>query len=203
MTRATLSKTPFERNLEKTICERMKEMLTYAPDTGLFVWLVDGTKNAKYKAGDVAGTIHPDGYVIISFMSQTFHAARLAWLYVYDEFPKNQIDHIDRNKENNRIDNLRDVSAWVNMQNRSVSENTISGITGVTTERFDRWSASIVVDGIYRYLGRHKSLLSAAKARHRAEKKYKCFSDGVKSKAALYIESQLIAKTNPELEATK
>ena len=189
MTKKTLPKTRFEINIEKEIYKRMNEMLSYDPDTGLFTWLVDGKNNAKYKSGDIAGRVNHDGYVTISFMGQTFMAARLAWLYVYGEFPINHIDHIDRNKENNRIDNLRDVSGWENNQNRGGASS--SGIVGVSVEVLDkRWSASIIVNGVYRYLGCHKSLLSAARARYRAEKKYKCLGDGFKSTAKLYIESQ-------------
>lgn len=190
MTKPILTKTPFERNIEKNIYKRLHEILHYDPNSGVFTWAVNGKRNAKYKIGDVAGAIHIDGYIVISFMSQSFSAHRLAWLYVYGEFPKNQIDHIDRDKQNNRINNLRDVSIAVNAQNTTRSDNTYTGIVGVICERFDKvWVASIMLNGKSIYLGHHKTLLNAAKARYRAEKKYKYLDDKMPSTSALYIES--------------
>ena len=190
MTKPILTKSPFERNIEKTMYKRLREQLHYNPDTGVFTWLADGARNAKYKKGDVAGKLNWDGYLIISFMNQSHGGHRLAWLYVNGEMPLNQIDHIDRDKQNNRINNLRDVSQAINSQNTTRSEGTYTGIVGVTCERFDKvWVATIMVDGKPIYLGYHKSLLSAAKARYRAEKKYGYIDENIPSTSLLYIES--------------
>jgi hypothetical protein len=190
MTKPILSKNDFRCKSRNIVYKRMKEMLSYDFETGIFTWLVDGKRRAKYKAGDIAGTRYQDGYTTIAFMGMSFQAARLAWLYVHEEFPKGEIDHIDRDKNNNSIFNLRDVSRWVNMQNRCLSDDTRSGVTGVNMDRHDRWSASISVNGVYHYLGCHKSLLAAAKARYRAEKRYKCLGNNFESQAQLYVESQ-------------
>ena len=85
--------------------EELKELLDYNPETGLFTWNV--YNNIKNKT--TAGTFN-DGYIQIKIKQKIYQAHRLAWLYVYGEWPKGQIDHINGIRDDNRIENLRDVT---------------------------------------------------------------------------------------------
>ena len=133
--------------------ERLKELLHYDPDTGVFTWL---RRIAKYRdqIGGIAGTSTPRGYINIQIRRKSYQAHRLAWLYVYGEWPAQQIDHINRTPSDNRITNLRDVSASVNRRNCRRPKNTSSVYKGVTRSRGrNKWVAQIVVDGRAKYLG--------------------------------------------------
>lgn len=94
-------------------------------------------------AGRRVGCVVRDGYLKIHLDHQAVMGHRLAWLMVHGEWPKGQIDHIDGNKLNNAIANLRVVEPKINKQNRRAPQsNNKSGFLGVFPER-GRWSASI------------------------------------------------------------
>ena len=85
----------------------IKEWISYNPKTGEFRWI----KNRKrVKVGHIAGSISAEGYCRVKYNHITIQAHRLAWFYYYGEFPNFIIDHIDNNKTNNRIQNLRVLS---------------------------------------------------------------------------------------------
>lgn len=105
--------------------EEMTRIFRYDPDTGHIYW----KENRKKKlVGARAGTIDQKGYVMIKLRWQGFSAARLAWMLHYgvELDPTLTIDHIDRNRSNNRIDNLRAVSQSINNINRDVRINYYS-----------------------------------------------------------------------------
>jgi hypothetical protein len=84
--------------------ERLREILGYDPETGLFTRLV---RTGRIRAGEVAGTAHSRGYRSIVIDGRVYLSHRLAWLYVHGEWPPEQIDHINRNRADNRLVNLR------------------------------------------------------------------------------------------------
>lgn len=105
---------------------KLKELLRYDPDTGLFTWLVS---RKRVKAGDVAGTTYTNGYVIVRIDGKANSAHRLAWFYMTGEWPADQIDHIDRDKANNRWGNLRPATSLQNIANRgSWSKSGFKGV---------------------------------------------------------------------------
>ena len=126
--------------------KRLKEVLRYDPDTGQFTWLVQRNQMA---VGSVAGTNHPNGARMIWIDGVSYYAHRLAWLYVYGKWPTHDIDHIDRDRSNNRIRNLRDVTESVNLQNQCLTgRKNSSGLLGVCWySRYNKWNASIRVNG--------------------------------------------------------
>lgn len=113
--------------------DEIKSVLDYDPSTGIFHWKIS-FRNNQVKVGSVAGSINNrDGRLFIRFRGKLYRAHRLAWLLTYGEWPKDQIDHIDGNPLNNRIDNLRDVSNKVNGQNkRRARSDSRVGILGVS-----------------------------------------------------------------------
>ena len=112
--------------------ERLKELLGYNSETGVFVWLVAISK--KIKVGKVDGNIDKHGYVKIGINGFYYYAHRLDWLNTYGCFPKGekwQIDHIDGDRSNNRIENLKTVDHSENGKNQKMFSTNTSGATGV------------------------------------------------------------------------
>lgn len=127
----------------------VKQMFDYDPETGDLVRRLD--RGTTYKAGAVAGTIQGNGYRTVYIKGKIYGAHRIVWLWCHGEWPEHQIDHIDRNKLNNRIENLRDVPASVNSLNQD-KRASASGFKGVRRSR-KRWSAEIRKDGNVVHLG--------------------------------------------------
>jgi len=132
--------------------ERLRELLKYDRNTGVFHRRIDSGK--RWKAGEVAGSIHKhNGYGINRVDGKDYFSHRLAWLYVTGEWPSRDIDHIDGNKTNNRFANLREVSEMVNAQNQKRAHSgTHSGILGVYPVG-NRWKAMICIEKKPIYLG--------------------------------------------------
>ena len=99
--------------------EYLKSLLDYNPETGKFIWKV--SKNNRVKSGSEAGTIQSSGHRSILIDKKDYLAHRLAWLWYYGRWPEDQIDHINHNPDDNRIENLREVSNQENGKNQSLS----------------------------------------------------------------------------------
>lgn len=95
---------------------RLKEVLHYNPETGIFIWLK--TLSNRTKVGYNAGTHKNNGYMRIDIDGYFYYAHRLAFLYMTGEWPKNEIDHIDNIRDNNKWENLREVTRSQNNKNR-------------------------------------------------------------------------------------
>jgi hypothetical protein len=114
--------------------EYIVQILEYKPQTGEFFWLVP--KAMRVNIGDLAGNYRrQSGYVTISIDNVDYKAHHLVWLYHYGVFPVLEIDHIDGNRANNRVDNLREVTSSTNAMNRKMREDCSSGVTGVSLRR--------------------------------------------------------------------
>jgi len=142
--------------------DRISEVLDYHPESGLFRWKVH--LGARRRAGSIAGCVNAAGYVVISIDGRQFRATRLAWVLTYGRWPSGVVDHIDHDRLNNRITNLRDVSVSVNTQNQVRSSiRSRSGLLGVYPSGY-RWGAKIVVNGRRTYLGQFDSAQEAHEA---------------------------------------
>lgn len=132
--------------------ERLKELLDYDPETGVFV----RKKNVRggFSIGDIAGTINDNGYRIINIDGKRYRAHRLAWLYVYGVHPSAYLDHINRDRSDNRINNLREVNKQQNSWNHGGNIANTSGFTGVSWhKKSNKWRAAIRVNYVQRALG--------------------------------------------------
>lgn len=110
--------------------ERLREVLHYDPDTGVFTWKVR-TSN-RVKVGDEVGFALTHGYIGTMLDGRRYKLHRLAWLYVHGVWPDGDIDHKDGIKDNNRISNLRVVDMSMNQQNlKQARSNSTSGFLGV------------------------------------------------------------------------
>lgn len=140
----------------------LKTLLAYEPATGRFTWRV---KRFGARPGAIAGGSRKhDGYWRISFNGHRYLAHRLAWLYVYGVWPSKQIDHINGNRCDNRIKNLRDVDQYQNCQNQKVHRDSKSAIKGVYRHQ-GRWHAEIMCEGIRARLGSYATAAEAKAAR--------------------------------------
>jgi|SRR5215471_19524433 len=139
----------------------LQELLDYDPDTGAFRWKVSVS---NVKAGTMAGVKRNGEYETIGINSTYYQAHRLAWLHFYGEWPDGIIDHINRDKSDNRISNLRIVTRAENMANSKLNKRNISGINGVTFNKASayRWKVQVTTNGKQHYLG-HFFTISAAK----------------------------------------
>ncbi len=151
--------------------EYLRSVLHYDQETGIFTRKVSTSNSVK--VGDVAGCPNGDGYLLIMVQSRLYKAHRLAWLYVSGEWPEDQIDHINRNRSDNRITNLREVSHKQNQQNRSKPSNSTSGHPGVSWyKRYYKWVARITHNYKLIHLGYFTDREEAIAARKAAEKLY-------------------------------
>ena len=137
---------------DKITAAFLRELFHYDPETGVFTRLVT-RQGQGARAGDVAGTLKPSGYLTIWICGANHMAHRLAWLYVHGKWPTHEIDHIDGNRANNAIANLRDVTRSVNHQNlRRARSDSAHGFLGVSPF-FGKWKARITVNRVFQHLG--------------------------------------------------
>jgi len=108
--------------------QRVRDLLGYDPQTGVFTWKATARRAV---AGSVAGTIYKNGRRYITIGRQRYFAHRLAWLYVHGRWPSAQIDHRNMDRDDNRIENLREATNQQNVANRGVMSSNHLGRKGV------------------------------------------------------------------------
>ena len=147
--------------------EDLKSRVTYDSESGVFTYIT------KKDFGRVAGHINQRGYLKIGILNKSYFAHRLAWLYIHGELSDKEIDHINQNKLDNRIVNLREVDSRVNMKNLPKYKSNKSGQCGVGWKKANnKWYARIDVDGKRISLGYHIEYSDAVNARKNAEVLY-------------------------------
>jgi hypothetical protein len=153
--------------------EYLKSILDYNPVTGEFLWKVNSASN-KVKTGSLAGCINKITlYRQIGINKKFYLAHRLAWLYLYGTLPDKFIDHINHDRSDNRIQNLRIVARDANQRNCSLSKRNNSGIIGVSwNKKHGNWQSFISINGKNKNLGSFESIEQAAISRKNAEQKY-------------------------------
>lgn len=153
--------------------ERLQELLHYAPETGVFTWLVS---KGKCRAGAAAGCANHDGYWRMRIDGADYQAHRLAWLCVTGGWPVDQIDHINGVRADNRFINLREATNAENAQNQAMAVNNTSGFTGVSWNRGARkWQSHITFAGKLKNLGYFATPQDAHAAHVAAKAKHHTF----------------------------
>lgn len=154
--------------MSKLTAARLREVISYDPETGLFYWL---KTERRVKAGDIAGS-YTQGYFNIQIDGKLYRSHRLAWFYVNGIWPANGLDHMNGISTDNRIANLREANQSQNMANARRSRNCKSGFKGVTAYR-SRWVATIGKFGRKKHIGvfdtpeeAHAAYLAAATNLH-------------------------------------
>lgn len=139
---------------------RLLELLDYCPATGVFTRKV--ALSGRTKVGDVAGNLIKD-YIELSVDGNTYRAHPLAWFYVHGKWPSQELDHRDRNKANNAIDNLREATHSQNGANMPMHRRNSNGFKGVTKHQ-KRFKASVMVCRKRLHLGVFYTAEQAARA---------------------------------------
>lgn len=143
--------------------ERAHEVLSYNEESGVFTWK---SRRFGVTVGKQAGTPHK-GYLRIRVDGVLILAHRLAWLMSYKTWPNGEIDHINMNRADNRICNLRDVDRSANMINRNYPKGK-SGHTGISSHK-GGWQVSIRINHKSKFIGLFKEIDKAIDARKKAE----------------------------------
>lgn len=142
--------------------EELDRNLDYNPITGILTWVI---AKKKTQIGSIAGHVQKDGRRRIKLNGVCYLAHRLAWFSNYGEWPNGEIDHIDRNPDNNAISNLRIVTKSQNQWNTGIQKNNKSGFKGVYFHARDKkFIASATNFGKVNYIGRFDSAEEASEA---------------------------------------
>lgn len=158
------------------LAARAAGMVLYNQQTGLMIWrpkpdeMKDSNRwNARY-ANKECGTIDDKGYrrILCRFDSGCvfrIRTHRLAWFITYGKLPDGEVDHINQDKADNRIANLRDVSKELNQRNGTRKSNNTSGVPGVTWHKqHKKWYAQAGINGKHHSIGLFINLTDAEKA---------------------------------------
>jgi hypothetical protein len=152
----------------KVSFEKLRAMFDLDYTTGTFYWRYDESRtpfNNRY-VGLPAGTPDAHGYLVIRVGGSLYKAHRLVWLYTHGEWPDGEVDHINRVRHDNRIENLRVLSRRHNSINMSLRKNNKSGVPGVYWNGAqNRWQVTIGNT----YLGVTKDFFDACCIRKSAE----------------------------------
>ena len=136
---------------------RLKELVDYQPESGIFTWLARPAApawDARY-AGKRAGHVDRSGYCLITIDGHKHTAARLAWLYMTGAWPAETIDHKNCIRSDDRFENLRPASFSENLANRSAFGK--SGLKGAYHNPDRGWFSCIRIGGRTIQLGRFRT----------------------------------------------
>ena len=166
--------------------ERVKELFAYNPNTGILTNRVD---RGKAKEGEIAGWVGIRGYLQIGVDGTEYPVHQLIFIYHHGYLPENLIGHRDRDKLNNRIENLVEVTKTCVVRNRGNLSTNTSGVKGVFYQKnCHKWLAYLAVNGKRYGLGMYPDFDKAVLARFSAEQKHNasgCFNN---SPAEQYLE---------------
>jgi hypothetical protein len=167
--------------------DTLRQLVDYDPETGIFTWrerlpehLPEGVKQKdgvcktfnKIYAFTQAGSSSKHGdYIVLGIFSRRIYAHRAAWLYVYGELPDAEIDHINLNRSDNRIKNLRLATRSENSRNNKIRSTNKSGAKGVCWSKSNNaWVVRVTINRENKWVGQFKTVEEAAEAYANAAK---------------------------------
>ena len=121
-------------------------LLKYNPEAGEFIWRIS---RGRIREGAIAGMYNKIGYLVIGIMGKIYYGHRLAWLFTYGEWPRFDIDHINRVTSDNRICNLRQATRSENSANSKSRSPYLKGARPAK----GKWAAYISHNYKVIYLG--------------------------------------------------
>lgn len=163
--------------------EYLRECFDYCHETGVLTWKERPRehfeKDAGHRifnsksAGKQAGSRQPKGYVFVHLGVWALPAHRIIWAMHYGSWPADQIDHINMDKADNRISNLKEATNLENRHRTAIFRSNTSGFLGVSWHKASRkWVARLMIGGRSVSLGYFKQLEAAAEARKLADMQY-------------------------------
>lgn len=163
--------------------EQLAEMISYDPDTGALTWLRRDRKyfpsdrswkiwNARFPGKPAIAGKHSRGYLTGTVDSVQHYAHRVCWALAKGGWPEGEIDHINGDRTDNRIANLRDVSRGENNKNKQIGVRNRSGALGVMLDHTGRYRVRITVNYRTIELGRYGNFIEALSVRKAAEERY-------------------------------
>jgi hypothetical protein len=172
---AKIPKWIFERDFKMITQAELKELLNYDVDTGIFTWKIKYCR--KVKVGSVVGSPDKDGYIRVRINGKDYKCHRLAWMYVYNNFPVGKLDHINGIKNDNRICNLRLANNEQNAFNAKLRTDNTSGFKNVCWNRtFKKWQVSLSINKKQTTIGYFDDIeladLVATEARNKHHKEF-------------------------------
>jgi len=177
---------------EKLTQKKIRELFDYNPDVGVLKW--KKPRSPRVATGDEAGCVDKStGYRQVYIGNKAYYTHRLIWFFVHGYFPEHQVDHINRDRLDNRINNLREVSQSCNNKNTGLRNDNKSGITGVSWDNNrGQWEVKISNNGRQRSLGRYRDFSDAVCARLAGEQ---CINFGLcnsASRAFKYVKTNIL-----------
>lgn len=147
--------------------EKVKKLFEYKDD-GTLVRRIRTSSCSP--SGSVAGTLNANGYLRVFIDGRLYSCHRIVWMWHYGYFPEHEVDHINRNRSDNRIENLREVTGSCNRRNTGNPVTNTSGVKGVCWHKpSGKWQAGICFGGRNVFIGRHNDFFEAVCMRLAAE----------------------------------
>ena len=144
---------------ELKIDTTIEKLLGYCPDCGNVFWKI-GRGNQYTYPGKTAGSLHSSGYQIIESSKMNFFTHRVAWRLYTGKWPTDRIDHIDGNRLNNKIVNLREVTDREN--NLNTHKHRSGKLVGANWDKSEnKYISAININGKQTYIGRFKTAKEA------------------------------------------
>jgi hypothetical protein len=157
------------KNTESLTQQRLKEVLNYDAESGVFTWKIGRPKAAM---GEIAGGFSDRGYLTICIDGVKHRAHRLAWLYVHGIYP-DQIDHENHVRHDNRMINLKASNSYENSRNKSKPSDNTSGVVGVSlSHRINQKNVKWEVRVCGKFLGYFDNFFDAVCKRKSAERQF-------------------------------
>lgn len=171
----------------------IRHSFRYDSGTGALIWRerpdVRPSWNSRW-AGREAGTVKDTGYRVLAYRRKLVRAHWVVWAMHHGRWPSADIDHINHDREDNRIENLREVTRKANCRNASRSKTNTSGRTGVVwCTAQNRWRAQISPDRRHVYLGHFDEFRDAVAARDAAEKRFGFHENHGKARATRKVDN--------------